>query len=246
MSPTSSREAGRWKTRVGAPHVGRTSRTSPSVIMRWKATASAGLALRRVYQTYQSTKRSSCASTARSGVLGRRGTRDHPSAPPTSSRARRPLFLGHHPGIVGRPEATRGRVVERERARALRVGGRERARRAACLPVPAQSAARSDPTRVHHGPHVVHPGLEVGQLAHGIGETGAALVEEDQPEERGKPVDVVDEQRLLPGRQEVGRACRARTRCRSAVAHHLVRDGDVAGMRAYVNLRDVSRRKSHI
>ena len=61
--------------------------------------------------------------------------------------------------------------------------------------------ARSD--RVHHRAHVVHALLERRQRDDRIGQAGAALVEQDQPRERGEPAQKPRERRLLPEALEV-------------------------------------------
>ena len=50
------------------------------------------------------------------------------------------------------------------------------------------NAARSEPDRVEHRPHVIHPRLERGRLPHAVREAGAAPVEQDQPREAQKPL----------------------------------------------------------
>ena len=69
-------------------------------------------------------------------------------------------------------------VDQDERPHTLRVGGGEERRHAAAL-VRGQHDGSRSAGRVQHGPQILHPRLERGELAPVIGETGAALVEQD-------------------------------------------------------------------
>src|SRR5205823_13367025 len=57
--------------------------------------------------------------------------------------------------------------------------------------------------RVHHRPYVVHRRLERLNLSHAIGEACPALVEHQHAAAVGETLDVADEQRLLPGREQI-------------------------------------------
>jgi hypothetical protein len=56
---------------------------------------------------------------------------------------------------------------------------------------------------VHHRPDIVDPLLEGRHLADGIGEPGAALVEDDQARERADPIEEASKRKRLPLEFEV-------------------------------------------
>ena len=64
--------------------------------------------------------------------------------------------------------------------------------------------ARSRAGGVHHGQHVVHPGLQVRQVVGPVRHAGAALVEADQPAERAQPVEEGGVPRIGPVELQVG------------------------------------------
>ena len=50
---------------------------------------------------------------------------------------------------------------------------------------------------------IVHPGLQVGQIRHAVGEAGSPLVEEDEPRERGQASEKTGEAGFLPEHLDV-------------------------------------------
>ena len=85
------------------------------------------------------------------------------------------------------------------------------------------------PDVVEHGPHVVHPVLEIGEPAggHGVGQAGAALVERDDLAERAHPFERVGVRRPLPAGVEVAEPV-GHEHERRPVARELVGDVDLA------------------
>ena len=89
--------------------------------------------------------------------------------------------------------------------------------------------------RVHHRSYVVHALVERGELIerHGIRESGAALVEEDQAAERRKPTEEPGDARLLPEVLDVGDPAMNEYEVDRALARDLVRDVDVSALRVF-------------
>ena len=72
--------------------------------------------------------------------------------------------------------------------------------------------------------------LEARQVPRPVGETGAALVEQDEAGEVGEPLAEVDEDRLLPGPDQVDHE-RHEDQIDGPLAHDLVGDAHVAAAR---------------
>jgi hypothetical protein len=89
------------------------------------------------------------------------------------------------------------------------------------------------PGRLHHGAHVVQPLLECRQLGHrhGIRQSRAALVEQDEAPERGQPRQEPRERRLVPEVLEVGDPAHHEDQIDRARSDHLVGDVDAAALR---------------
>jgi hypothetical protein len=85
--------------------------------------------------------------------------------------------------------------------------------------------------RVHHSPHVIHSGLECRSLTNAVGKAGATLVEHQQAREAGQPDGVPHDQGLIPGGQQVAGHAAKPDHVDWTVAHHLIRDRDVAASR---------------
>ena len=64
--------------------------------------------------------------------------------------------------------------------------------------------ARRGAGGVHHGQHVVHPGLQVRDARRSVGHAGAPLVEPDQPAHRAEPLEEQRVVRVLPVQLQVG------------------------------------------
>ena len=165
---------------------GRTSRTSISAFMRVSATAAPGLAPIRRYDAHQSRKRGIVRHAGRALFEADRAA---PLIEDRAGRTRRARSGRLSPRIVRVAHAAGVAADRHERFGLLRVGRREqRAERSALGHADQHRARRS--RRFHHRPHVVQPLFERRQLAdrHGIGQAGAALVEQDQPPERREAV----------------------------------------------------------
>ena len=162
-------------------------------------------------------------------------------APGGERRERRPgapapLGLGGEAfGRLGRQHPAvevRIAAVEHQRPGPLRAGGGEqqRHRRPLAGPEDRRPAAAGG---VHHRAHVVHPGLEVGQMrrVHPVGEPGAALVEVDQPREPRQPPQQPGVARVLPVHLEVRQQPRHEHQVERALPDHLIGDPVVAAPR---------------
>ena len=87
--------------------------------------------------------------------------------------------------------------------------------------------------RVHHGAHVVHARLQVGQAIgrDPVGEARAALVEEDEPPHRSEPPVEAGELRVLPAGLEGADPAVHEHEVERPLADDLVGDPDVAAAR---------------
>ena len=127
-------------------------------------------------------------------------------------------------------------VEQDQRTGALGVGGREQRRHRAAL-VRAEHHRALRPHGVEHRAEVLHARLQRGEVRAVIGEPGAALVEEDQPERRRQPLVERPDARGLPRVDQVRDVVGHEHEIDVAVPHHLVGDGGAAGAR----VRDVAR-----
>ena len=141
-----------------------------------------------------------------------------------------PLLARRAPRVVRLAQALRVAADHHQRFGALRVRRREQAAHRSALGHAQQRGARGA-HRVHHRADVVHPLLERRQLRHAVREAGAALVEQDQPRERGEPEEEARERGLLPEVLEVRDPAHHEHEVERAVAHDLVGDVDVAAAR---------------
>jgi hypothetical protein len=136
------------------------------------------------------------------------------------------------PRIVRAPEPLREDAVEDECGRSLRVGRREEHAHQTALGE-AEDGRAFTVDRVEHGSHVVHPLLERRQAIrrNGVGETGAALVEQDQPGEAREALEDVGVRRLVPHQVDVRDPARYVDQVERPFAHDLVGDVQVATLR---------------
>ena len=107
------------------------------------------------------------------------------------------------PGVVGHFGGAPHGAVEHQGRYALGMGGREEDAHRATLGDPEEGR----PLRaggVHDRPDVVDPQLQGRRLGDGIGQPGAALVEDDQSRERGEPLEEASLRGRLPLELEVG------------------------------------------
>jgi len=87
--------------------------------------------------------------------------------------------------------------------------------------------------RLEHGSDVVHPLLESRELVvgHTVGESRAALVEEDETREGGEALEEVRHRRLLPHQLDVRDPAGHVDEVARPLARHLVGDVEVAASR---------------
>lgn len=138
------------------------------------------------------------------------------------------LLPGRRPRIVVvRIAPLRIGGVEHERRHALGIRGREEAAHRASLRV-AEERRELAADGVQHRANVVHARLEIGKSDRPIRETGAALVEQDQPRERGEAPEQVGIARLLPVDVEVGDESGDEHEVERPLAHDLEGDVDLA------------------
>ena len=131
-------------------------------------------------------------------------------------------------GIVGGLEPPRACAVEDQADAALGVGGREQRRHRTALGRAEQDRALGA-DGVHHRQHVVHPLLERLRGRDRVRQPAAALVEDDQPAERGEPPQEVRGRRVLPVLLDVRQPLRHQDHVDVAFADHLVGDAQLAG-----------------
>ena len=137
-----------------------------------------------------------------------------------------PLLLGRRPRVVGRARPLDPGVEQDEPSASLRIRRREQDAHAGARSArPEHGALRSD--GVHHRPHVVHRRLDRRHLPDAIREPRPTLVEHQHPAARGEPLDVTDQKRLLPRRQQVAGDTTHEDDVRRASADDLVRDRDI-------------------
>ena len=136
------------------------------------------------------------------------------------------LLLGPAPRVVRRPHRAGIGAPEHERSGPLRVRcGEEKTHRRTLRGAEERSPAGTG--RVHHRPRVIHPRLERGRAADPVGHATSALVEPDQPAERGKRSEGTRE-RGRPDELDVGDERRDKDDVKGTVARDLVGDRDVA------------------
>ena len=218
----------RCSTSVGTRTDGSTLRMSISAFISVRATAAPGLAPIRRYVAHQLRNAASCGQRRRALVDADRSAPlvEQPPAERVALLARRaPRVV-----VVAQPAGVA--ADHDERLGALRVGGREeRAHRSALRHAEQHGALGA--RGLHHRAHVVHALLERRELVdrHRIGETGAALVEEDQPRHRREPREEAREQRLVPEPFEVRDPAHDEDQVDRTRAHDLIGDVDVAAAR---------------
>jgi hypothetical protein len=109
------------------------------------------------------------------------------------------------PSVVAGPQTPRVPADQDQRRRSLRVRPGEQDTQGRSF----RDAQERRPFRAHgitHRAQIIHAGLESRELVlrDPIREPGAALVEEDQPGERCKPLKETSQRRLFPRRLQVG------------------------------------------
>ena len=141
-----------------------------------------------------------------------------------------PLLRRGRPRVVGRAGASDAGVDDRDAHASVGIrGGEQQGEAGAGAAAEEHGAIGSG--RVHDRPNVVHRRVDRLHLADTVGETRPALVEHQHATEGGEALDVADEQRLLPGREEVARDPPHEDDVGRAIADDLVGDGDVAAAR---------------
>jgi hypothetical protein len=119
-------------------------------------------------------------------------------------------------------------VEQDERPRPFGIRRGEQRGRAASL-VRSEDHGLVRAGRIEHGAEVLHSRLERGELPAVIGEAGASLVEQDQPERSGQPPVEVAPARIAPDVAEVRHVVRHVDEVGLPVADDLVGDRDAAG-----------------
>ena len=175
----------------------------------------------RAHASFVGEPLASCPSCVESRGRSRRrvrpGTRQSPNAR-EGRRARRavPRF-SRCASMVGR-----GREPASARGRWPRTG----------QPCNSRRASRARPRRrfrgLEHRAQIVHSCLQRGELAALVGDAGAALVVEDQPERAREPFIELAPVRMLPAVDEVGRVIRHENQVGRGIADDLVGDRDAA------------------
>ena len=138
-----------------------------------------------------------------------------------------PVFERGSHGEIGGLDHARPAVLEDEGLNALRIGGGEDGTELTAGGAGAEEGGLFRAGGVHDGAEVVHAGLEAGEIAWSVAQACAALVEEDEAGELGQALAEVNENRLLPGPDEVDHEGDEEDVDRAA-ADDLVGDGDVA------------------
>ena len=140
-------------------------------------------------------------------------------------------LLARHPvREAGRAREPRQRPVDDERPAALGVGGREEDAHRPALGGADHGRGRGA-GRVHDRAHVVHAGLEVGDAGHAVGQSGAALVEQDQAGEGSEPAEERRLPLVRPDELDVRDRAGNPDQVEGPVAQHLVGDRDLAALR---------------
>ena len=144
------------------------------------------------------------------------------------------LFGRRRPGVVGVADALGVGAHHDERERLLGIGRREEAAHRAALGDAAERGALGA-DGVHDGAHVVHPLFERRQTVdgHAVGETRAALVEEDEAREGGEAAQEAREARLAPEVLEVRDPAHDEDEVERPVADDLIGDVDLAAARVH-------------
>ncbi len=218
----------RWRTSVGTWIVGRMARTSMSRNISKICWTIAGLAAVRSMRAVNST---AWGSSARLGAKS--STIPSACLPPVGGDelggglAKR--LRGRGPGVVRRLRGAPHGAVEHQSGHALGMSGREQDAHRPALGDPEQGRPLG-PGGVHDRPDVVDPLLERRHLGDGVGQPGAALVEDDQARERAEPLEEASERRRLPLELEVGGEAEHEDQVDRPVADDLVGDRGVAGL----------------
>ena len=84
--------------------------------------------------------------------------------------------------------------------------------------------------RVHHRAHVVHALFEMGDADMPVGETGAALVEQNQAGKSSEAGKEMGTTRIFPKQLDIGDKTRNEDQVEPAAADHLVGDVDIAAL----------------
>ena len=143
------------------------------------------------------------------------------------------VLCGGRPGIVVVGVAALRKATERdERGRPFGIGRGKEDAHVAALGMPEECRPlRAD--RLEHGAHIIHALLQGRQLVvrDAVGETRAALVEQDQAGERREALEEVRHRRLLPHQLDVRHPARHIDEVARPLARHLVRDVEFAAPR---------------
>ena len=86
------------------------------------------------------------------------------------------------------------------------------------------------PCGVEDGPNIIHPLLEGGHLRHTVGESGAALVEQDQPCKRPQAAQKPGAGGLFPEPFNVGNEARDDHQIERAIPNDLIGNVDVSAL----------------
>ena len=107
-----------------------------------------------------------------------------------------------------------------------RIGGCEQAAHRPALRHAEQHRAPGA-RRAQHGPDVLHPLSERGQIGDPVRKAGAALVEQDEPGEPGQAPKEARERRLVPEVLEMGNPAHDEHEIDRTAPEHLIGDVDV-------------------
>jgi hypothetical protein len=135
----------------------------------------------------------------------------------------------HEPREVWPPYKSRRGVHEHESERTLGKSCGEQRRKGACIS-DCKEHRRFRPSGVHHGSHVIHPGIERGHAGYTIGHTCPALIERNQSSERSQTFEEASNRRVLPVQLDVMGTVRDVDEVAGSVAYDLVREVDLAAL----------------
>lgn len=137
-----------------------------------------------------------------------------------------PLLLRWRPRIVGVADPFDRWIEEDDTGAAVGIGGSEKhADSRAISPGPKDSRLGVD--GVHHRSNVVHHDLGRVDLTHTVRQTCAPLIEHDHSTESCKPLNMANEQRLIPRGQHIPGDTPNENEVRPTIAYHLIRDRHV-------------------
>src|SRR5262245_35529018 len=129
--------------------------------------------------------------------------------------------------MVGRPRQARVTAIERQRRRAPRERRGEQETHRPPLGRPEEAGALG-PGSIHDGADIVHPVFERRDRYVAIGETGATLVEANEPSERREPFEETNRVGVFPRVLEVRQKSGYVDDVDRTTANDLIRDANVA------------------